>query len=224
MDREAVRNNLNTVRKLLPEGVTLVAVSKFHAEEDILCAAEAGQTDFGESYVQELVRKHDVIGDRVRWHFIGHLQRNKVKYIVPFVHMIQSLDSVRLAETINCEAGKCGRKVECLLEVHVAAEQTKSGFLPEELEEEVGKGTFSRFGNIVVRGVMGMATNTDDMNAVRRDFARIRDIKTSLEKYFGPQFDIISMGMSDDYPAAIEEGSSMVRVGSRIFGPRPVRE
>ena len=222
--------NLAEIRKHIPQYVTLVCVSKFHPAEAIMEAYNAGERDFGESRMQELLPKYEALPKDIRWHFIGHLQTNKVKMIVPFVHLIHSVDSVRLLETINREAEKIQRKVRVLLEVHVAKEETKSGFSPEELEQLRIKNFELRdcFPWVEVCGIMGMATNTDDVEEWRRCFREIKILASHLspianseapDRSHGerPQ---ISMGMSDDYLIAIEEGSTMVRIGSSIFGER----
>lgn len=221
-----IQQNISSVRVHIPEGVTLICVSKFHPMEAIMEAYECGERDFGESRVQELLPKYEALPKDIRWHFIGHLQTNKVKQIVPFVHMIHSVDSVRLLETINREAEKIQRRVKVLLEVHVAKEETKSGFSPEELLTlDIQLSTFNY---VDVCGVMGMATNTDDEAEWRRCFRAIASLASHLSPLASspiahsspserPQ---ISMGMSDDYLVAIEEGSTMVRIGSTIFGSR----
>ena len=210
-----ISSNIASIRANIPEGVTLICVSKFHSVEAIMQAYEAGERDFGESRVQELLPKYEALPKDIRWHFIGHLQTNKVKQIVPFVHMIHSVDSVRLLETINKEAEKIGRRIKVLLEVHVAKEETKSGFTPEELS------TFnfqhSTFNYVEICGLMGMATNTDDEQEWRRCFCEIKSLASQLSTLNTKQ---LSMGMSDDYRVAIEEGSTMVRIGSTIFGSR----
>lgn len=190
-------------------------------------AYDAGERDFGESRVQELLLKQQALPSDIRWHFIGHLQTNKVRQIVPFVHMIHSVDSVRLLEVINREAEKIGRRVKVLLEVHVAKEETKSGFMPEEIlsiansERPIAIQTIYPW--VEICGIMGMATNTDDQTEWRRCFREIKSIEQQLLNHSellnnsAPQ---ISMGMSDDYLVAIEEGSTMVRIGSSIFGNR----
>ena len=204
----------------------MVCVSKFHPAEAIMEAYNAGERDFGESRVQELLPKYEALPKDIRWHFIGHLQTNKVRQIVPFVHMIHSVDSVRLLETINREAEKIQRKVRVLLEVHVAKEETKSGFSPEELEQLRIKNfeLSDCFPWVEVCGIMGMATNTDNVEEWRRCFREIKSLAAHLSPITNsvasdtrPQ---ISMGMSDDYLIAIEEGSTMVRIGSSIFGER----
>ena len=183
-------------------------------------AYDAGQRLFGENRPQELKEKYALLPKDIEWHMIGHLQTNKVKYIAPFVAMIESLDSERLAETIDKEAAKCGRTIDCLLEIHVAREQTKSGWDFTELEQFVRAGGFNTYPNIRIRGVMGMATFTDDAAVVRGDFMRLAECKRILAPYFGPEFDTLSMGMSEDYPIAVECGATEVRIGSTIFGPR----
>ena len=204
----------------LPQGVTLVAVSKFHPIEALNEAYKAGQRIFGESRVQELLVKHEVLPKDIEWQMIGHLQTNKVRQIVSFVSLIQSVDSVRLLECINREAERIGRVVDILLEIHVTKEDSKTGWLYDELVEYAKSGAFARLKNIRVRGVMGMATNTDDEDIVRHDFERLAMCKEQLASYFDEWFDTLSMGMSDDYELAIECGSTMVRIGSSIFGNR----
>jgi pyridoxal phosphate enzyme (YggS family) len=191
-------------------------------------AYDCGERDFGESRVQELLPKYEELPKDIRWHFIGHLQTNKVKQIVPFVHMIHSVDSLRLLETINREAEKIQRRVKVLLEVHVAKEETKSGFSPEELLHLISNlSTNDLYPWIEICGVMGMATNTDDQDEWRRCFREIKSLASHLSpiaqraSHSSPsERPIISMGMSDDYLVAIEEGSNMVRIGSTIFGIR----
>ena len=216
-----VQQNIAAIRQHIPSGVTLICVSKFHTAETIMQAYDAGERDFGESRVQELLLKQQTLPADIRWHFIGHLQTNKVRQIVPFVHMIHSVDSVRLLEVINREAEKIGRRVKVLLEVHVAKEETKSGFMPEEITSLNTK--LSTLNYIEICGIMGMATNTDDQTEWRRCFREIKSIGQQLLNHSellnnsAPQ---ISMGMSDDYLVAIEEGSTMIRIGSSIFGER----
>ncbi len=219
-----IQQNIASIRTTIPEGVTLVCVSKFHTNETIMEAYACGERDFGESRVQELLPKYEALPKDIRWHFIGHLQTNKVKQIVPFVHMIHSVDSLRLLETINREAEKIGRHVKVLLEVHVAKEETKSGFTPEEfLSLASNLSPNNLYPWVEICGVMGMATNTDDEQEWRRCFREIKHLSSSLSPMAyssqskRPQ---ISMGMSDDYLVAIEEGSTLVRIGSSIFGSR----
>lgn len=216
----SVASRLSEIRATLPDGVTLVAVSKFHPAEAVAEAYEAGQRVFGESRVQELVAKYETLPKDIEWQMIGHLQTNKVRAIVPFVSLIQSVDSARLLECIDREAAKCGRTVDCLLEIHVAQEETKSGWDYAELKVYLQSDAFAQLHNIRIRGIMGMATNTDDAAVIRSDFERLAAIKNELSAAFGAGFDILSMGMSDDYPIAIDCGSTMVRIGSSIFGAR----
>ena len=222
----SITSNIASIRRHIPEGVTLVCVSKFHPMDAIMEAYDCGERDFGESRVQELLPKYEALPKDIRWHFIGHLQTNKVKQIVPFVHMIHSVDSVRLLETINKEAEKIGRRIKVLLEVHVAKEETKSGFTPDELSTlNIQHSTFNY---VEICGIMGMATNTDDEHEWRRCFRAIASLASHLSpiayseaSHSSPsERPQISMGMSDDYLVAIEEGSTMVRIGSTIFGTR----
>ena len=216
----SIKSEIERLRSELPEGVKLLAVSKFHPVEALQEAYDAGQRAFGESRPQELKAKQAVLPDDIEWHMIGHLQTNKVKYIAPHVHLIESLDSERLAEAIEKEAAKCGRTIDCLLEIHVTAEESKSGWDYAELLAFVRSGGFAAMPHIRLRGVMGMATFTDDEATVRDDFKRLNECFTELKEHFGAEFDTLSMGMSDDYPIAIEYGSTEVRIGSTIFGQR----
>lgn len=216
----SIRSEIERLREELPEGVRLLAVSKFHPVEALREAYDAGQRAFGESRPQELKLKAEVMPRDIEWHMIGHLQTNKVKYIVPFVTLIESLDSERLAQEINRQAEKCGRTIDCLLEIHITDEESKSGWAYDELMSFVSGGGFQAYPNIRVRGVMGMATFTDDEAVVRRDFKRLAECKAELSEYFGEEFDTLSMGMSDDYRIALEYGTTEVRIGSTIFGAR----
>ena len=216
----SIASKILEIRSTLPDGVELVAVSKFHPVEAIEQAYAAGQRLFGESRVQELTAKYEQLPKDIEWQMIGHLQTNKVRAIVPFVSLIQSVDSQRLLECINREAERCDRVIDCLLEVHVTAEDSKSGWDVAELREYLNSGAIAELKNIRIRGVMGMATFTDDEAVVRADFERIAAVKREFEECFDSSFNILSMGMSDDYPIAIEYGSTMVRVGSYIFGAR----
>lgn len=216
----SIASKLSNVRGSLPEGVTLVAVSKTHPVEVLQEAYDAGQRVFGESRAQELVAKSNALPTDIEWHMIGQLQTNKVRSIVPFVRLIHSVDSVRLAEIIQREAAKCGRTIDILLEIRVADEPTKSGWNLEELMRYVRTAPFVAMSNICVRGVMGVGSNTDDEAIIRRDFNELRRCFDLLQPYFGADFNTLSMGMSHDYPLAVECGSTMVRVGSLIFGDR----
>ena len=215
---------LSFVRSTIPAEVTLVAVSKTHPAEMIREAYDAGHRIFGESRPQELREKYEALPKDIEWHMIGHLQTNKIKYIAPFVTLIQSVDSARLAEAIQREAAKCGRTIGILLEIHVAAEETKTGWDVGELMEYIRTAPFAQMPNVCVRGVMGIATNTDDGETIRRDFNELRRCFELLQPYFGARFDTLSMGMSHDYPLAVECGSTMVRVGSLIFGRRGLKK
>ena len=216
----SIESQIKRFQGELPVGVKLLAVSKFHPVEAIEEAYAAGQRAFGESRPQELKQKYEVLPHDIEWHMIGHLQTNKVKYIAPFVHLIESLDSERLAEEIERQAAKCNRVIDCLLEIHVTAEESKSGWDYAELLDFVRSGGFAAMPHIRLRGVMGMATFTDDEATVRGDFKRLNECFTELKEHFGAEFDTLSMGMSDDYPIAIEYGSTEVRIGSTIFGAR----
>ena len=204
----------------LPQAVKLVAVSKFHPIEALKEAYDAGQRIFGESRVQELLVKYEALPKDIAWQMIGHLQTNKVRQIVPFVSLIQSVDSVRLVECINREAERIGRVVDILLEIHVAQEDSKTGWRYDELITFLQNESFKSLKNIRVRGVMGMATNTEDEEIVRADFEQLAKHYNELRPLFGEDFDTLSMGMSDDYELAIDCGSTMVRIGSSIFGDR----
>ena len=216
----SVADKISKIKSTLPSKVELVAVSKFHPVEAIMDAYEGGQRVFGESRVQELTAKYQALPKDVKWQMIGHLQTNKVRAIVPFISLIQSVDSQRLLECIDREAARVERVVDCLLEVHITDEESKSGWDVYSLRSYLATGAIAAFKNVRIRGIMGMATNTDDMAVVRSDFERLATLKREFEPLFGESFDILSMGMSDDYPIAIECGSTMVRIGSSIFGDR----
>ena len=215
-----IKERLERIWNTLPAGVSLVAVSKFHPAERVMEAYEAGQRIFGESRPQEMAAKAAQLPKDIEWSMIGHLQTNKVKMIAPFVSMIASVDSERLIEEIEKQAAKCERVIDILLEVHVADEETKSGWDVDELRAYLASGALERMEHVRVRGVMTIATNTDDESIVRRDFQTIRDVFAELKPRFGEAFDTLSIGMSDDYPIALEYGSTMVRIGTAIFGAR----
>lgn len=216
----SIKSEIERLRASLPEGVKLLAVSKFHPVEALQQAYAAGQRAFGESRPQELKSKYEALPKDIEWHMIGHLQTNKVKYIAPFVTLVESLDSERLAQAIDKEAQKCGRSIDCLLEIHITQEQSKSGWDYAELLRFVRGGGFASLLHIRLRGVMGMATFTDDEAVVRDDFKRLAECYAQLKEFFGKEFDTLSMGMSDDYPIALEYGTTEVRIGSTIFGAR----
>lgn len=216
----AIGTKIKELHTSLRQTVKLVAVSKFHPVEALMEAYEAGQRIFGESRVQELLVKHEALPKDIEWQMIGHLQTNKVRQIVPFISLIQSVDSARLIECINREAERIGRVVDILLEIHVAQEESKTGWKYEELVDYLHSEEFAAMKNIRIRGVMGMATNTDDEQIVRADFEQLANLYNELKPRFSEEFDTLSMGMSDDYQLAIDCGSTMVRIGSSIFGIR----
>jgi len=218
-----IAENIDSIRKKLPKGVRLVAVSKTKPIEDILEAYNAGHKIFGENKVQDLVQKYEELPKDIEWHFIGHPQTNKVKYIAPFVRLIHGVDSLKLLKVINNEAKKNNREVECLLQFHIAEEETKFGLTLNEAREILGSNEFKSFKNVIVSGVMGMATYTDNQEQIRNEFKMLNTIFNTLKiEYFSgvKKFTEISMGMSDDYQIAVEEGSTLIRVGSKIFGER----
>lgn len=218
-----IKENLNIVRATVPSDVTLIAVSKTKPISDLQEAYDAGQRVFGENKALEMRDKYQVLPDDIQWHFIGHLQTNKIKYIAPFVTLIHSVDSVSLLEAVNKEAVKNNRVIDCLLQFHIAQEDTKFGLDMEEAKVLLESENFKSLKNVNIVGVMGMATFTNDVDQIRNEFKNLKDIFDTLkEDYFKDKnsFSEISMGMSDDYPIAIEEGATMVRVGSKIFGAR----
>lgn len=218
-----IQENLNIVRATVPSNVTLIAVSKTKPVSDLQEAYDAGQRIFGENKALEMRDKHQVLPEDIQWHFIGHLQTNKIKYIAPFVTLIHAIDSLSLLEAVNKEAVKNNRVIDCLLQFHIAQEDTKFGLDMEEAKALLESDSFKDLKNVNIVGVMGMATFTDDAAQVRNEFKNLKNIFDTLkENYFAGKdsFKEISMGMSDDYPIAIEEGATMVRVGSKIFGAR----
>lgn len=218
-----IKDEIHSIAASLPEGVRLVAVSKYHPEEAIMAAYEAGQRVFGESHVQEMQRKHESLPTDIQWHFIGHLQTNKVKYIAPYVSLIHAVDTPKLLVEISRQGLKCGRRIPCLLQLHVAQEETKFGFSPEEAETFLRSGEWKEMAGAEIRGIMCMASLTDDEEQIAREFETARQFFLhARDTYFNnaPSFCECSWGMSDDYPIAIAHGSTMVRIGSRIFGQR----
>lgn len=223
MSYENVTANLESIQRQLPDGVTLVAVSKTHPPEAIKKAHETGHRIFGENKVQELVDKFEALPKDIEWHLIGHLQTNKVKYIAPFVTLIHAVDSVKLLKEINKRAKNEGRIIDVLLQVHIADESSKFGFDADELSNLVSGTVFESFENICIRGLMGMATFTDNQEQIRAEFKLLKSLfDTFSNGKLGAngKFDILSMGMSSDYEIALEERSNMIRVGSSIFGAR----
>ncbi len=221
--QQSIAENITQIKAQLPEGVSLVAVSKYHPVKQLQEAYAAGQRIFGESHAQELVAKAPLMPDDVQWHFIGHLQRNKVRQIMPIVSLIHSVDSIRLLSTIDKEAARIGRSVDVLLQLHVAQEEAKSGFAVEELMQLAENGEFQPFKHVRYRGLMAMATFTTDTALIASEFARVASTyATLLEKQIfpGADFNQLSMGMSDDWHIAVEHGATLVRIGTQIFGPR----
>jgi pyridoxal phosphate enzyme (YggS family) len=218
-----IAGNINSIKKDLPEKVRLVAVSKTKPNEDILEVYKTGHKIFGENKAQELVQKYEQLPKDIEWHFIGHPQTNKVKYIAPFIRLIHGIDSLKLLKVIDKEAKKNNRQIACLLQFHIGEEDTKFGLSLSEAKEMLESTAFKSFQNVVVAGVMGMATYTENLEQVRNEFSRLSAIFNTLKnEYFSgsKNFCEISMGMSDDYHIAVEEGSTMIRVGSKIFGER----
>lgn len=218
-----IQANLQYVLSSIPKEVRLVAVSKFHPEEAINEAYESGQRIFGESKVQEMTRKHEVLPQDIEWHFIGHLQTNKVKYIAPYVSLIHSIDSFKLLSEINRQGEKNGRIICGLLQMHVAREETKFGFSLDECRQMLAAEEWKKLTHVRICGIMGMASNTDNENQVREEFKTLHDFFLEIQqKHFSTDesFKELSMGMSHDYPWAIEEGATLIRVGSLIFGDR----
>ncbi len=218
-----IAESIRQIRSELPAGVRLVAVSKFHPNEAIEEAYRAGQRIFGESKVQEMTAKHDSLPQDIEWHFIGHLQTNKVKYIVPYVALIHGIDSFKLLAEVDKQAAKAGRRVDCLLQLHIAREETKFGFSFDECRQMLAEGQWRQLQHVRLCGLMGMATNTDNTTQIKEEFESLsqffREVKAT---WFADDdaFRELSMGMSHDYHEAIAAGSTLVRVGSKIFGER----
>jgi len=218
-----VKSHLHEVLDTLPQGVRLVAISKYHPNEYIEAAYEEGQRVFGESHEQELRQKHLSLPQDIEWHFIGHLQTNKVKYIAPYVTMIEAVDSLKLLREINKQAEKCGRRIKVLLELHIAEEATKYGLTLDACRELLAAGEWRQMQHVQICGIMMMASLTDDANQIRQEMLTARDFFDEVKaQYFADDeaFCERSWGMSDDYPIALETGSTMIRVGTKIFGPR----
>lgn len=218
-----IAHNLWQIRATLPANATLVAVSKTQPVDAVLEAYREGQRDFGENRVRELIMKQPLLPGDIAWHFIGHLQTNKVRYIAPFVSLIHSIDSLKILRVVNGEAGRHDRVIDCLLQFHIATEETKFGMDLREARALLGAPEFSSMKNVRITGVMGMASFTDDPTTLHREFRSLRQIFDEIgEAYFKGSacFRIRSMGMSGDYPIAVEEGSNMVRIGTLIFGER----
>ena len=223
----AIQNHLQNITNELPQGVTLVAVSKYHPASDILEAYHAGQRVFGENLAREMQNKHDILPKDIQWHFIGHLQKTKVKYIAPFVSMIQSVDSIQLLQEIDRQAAKHNRIIPCLLQIHVAQEQTKFGLTFQECLDLLEEGSWRQLTHIRIDGIMGIATHTEDTSLIRKEFQSLNNLfKQVKETYFlnDDNFSYKSWGMSDDYQLDFQENSNTIRIGSAIFGNRPSKE
>ena len=219
----SITENLHQIQSGLPAGVRLVAVSKYHPCEAIEEAYHAGQRIFGESKVQEMTAKYERLPKDIQWHFIGHLQTNKVKYMIPYVSLIHSIDSYRLLAEVDRQAAKAGRTVDCLLQIHIAREESKFGFTPDECISMLETGEWRKLTHVQLCGLMGMATNTDNLKQVEQEFASLSHLFHQVkERWFErtPSFCELSMGMSHDYHEAIRTGSTLVRIGSSIFGER----
>ncbi len=218
-----IASNIISLKRQLPDGVKLVAVSKTKPVSDILEAYKTGQKAFGENRVQELLSKKDLLPPDIEWHLIGHLQSNKVKLIVPFISMIHSVDSFKLLKVINTESEKINRMTDCLLQFHIASEETKFGFDMDEVVSMISSPEFTQINSVRICGVMGMATFTDNESRIRKEFRYLRVCFNELKRRFfrdSDSFRELSMGMSGDYMLAIEEGSTIIRLGSIIFGER----
>ena len=218
-----VKSHLHEVLSQLPQGVRLVAISKYHPNEYIEAAYAEGQRIFGESHEQELRQKHTSLPQDIEWHFIGHLQTNKVKYIAPYVTMIEAVDSLKLLREINKQAERCNRVIKVLLELHIAEEATKYGLTLDACRELLEAGEWRQMQHIQICGLMMMASFVDDQQQIRREMLTARDFFDEVKQKYFPDDDAFcerSWGMSDDYPIAIETGSTMVRIGTAIFGPR----
>jgi pyridoxal phosphate enzyme (YggS family) len=218
-----VKGHLRNVLADLPQGVRLVAISKYHPNEYIQAAYDEGQRIFGESHEQELRQKVETLPRDIQWHFIGHLQTNKVKYIAPYITMIEAVDSFKLLKEIDKQAEKCGRVIDVLLEVHIAEEATKYGFPPEALRQMLSSGEWRELKHVRICGLMMMASNVDNEQQIRSEFTLAKSLFVEIKTRFfadEPSFCERSWGMSHDYRIAVEEGSTMVRIGTTIFGPR----
>ena len=217
-----IADKIKDFKKSLPKEVQLIAVSKTKPIALIEDALKSGHLDFGENKVQELVEKHEKMPKEIRWHMIGHLQRNKVKYIAPFVHLIHGVDSERLMNEINKQGKKNNRQIPCLLQFHIAQESTKFGFSIDEMKSIISDGKHLNWENIVIKGVMGMASFTEDKFKVEQEFVQLKDYFDEIKSLIQnpDEFNTISMGMSNDYEVAIKNGSNMIRIGSTLFGSR----
>lgn len=220
---QSISANIRSIKQQIPQSVKLLAVSKTRSVEEILVAYNSGHKCFGENRVQELLQKKDLLPRDIEWHLIGHLQSNKVRLVVPFISMIQSVDSFKLLKTIDAEASRVNRVISCLLQIHIAEEETKFGFSMAELNEMMLSDDFRKLNSVSICGVMGMATFTDDNERIRKEFRYLHRCFDELKGKYSmnnSEFEEISMGMSGDFLIAAEEGSTMIRIGSLIFGER----
>ena len=217
----SVADNITHLRSQLPPEVVLVAVSKTKPLEDLQTAYDAGQRDFGENRVQEMAEKHAALPKDIRWHMIGHVQTNKIKEFAPWIHLVHGVDRIKVLEVLETEAAKAGRAVDALLQVHIAQEETKFGFSPEELIPLLTRSALQAYPNVRIRGLMGMASFTPDQQQVAHEFAQLSALFLAGKEQLGfDYFDTLSMGMSGDWPLAIANGSTLIRVGSALFGSR----
>ena len=216
----SISSKIKDIKATLPESVQLLVVSKFQPVSTILEAYRTGQRIFGESKAQELIEKQEILPKDIEWHFIGHLQTNKVKYIVPFISLIHSVDSFKLLEEIEKQGEKHNRIINCLLEIHVAQEDTKYGFSFEDVRDLFSKNIFAQLPHIHITGIMGMASLTNDVEQIQQEFRSLSMFFHEIKKQYAPWFSVLSMGMTDDYKIAIKEGSTIIRIGSHIFGER----
>lgn len=215
-----IAEKIESLKKNLPSTASLLAISKFHPASSIMEAYQAGQRLFGESKEQELTEKQAALPKDIEWHFVGHLQTNKVKYIAPYISLIHSVDSEKLLAEIDKQAAKFNRVIYCLLELKVAQEETKFGFAPDDVRTLYKENALAKYPNVRVKGLMGMASNTDDEKQIRHEFSSISALFKEIRSQYDPNFDVLSMGMTHDWKIAVEEGSTIVRIGSFIFGER----
>ncbi|MCX7728113.1 MAG: YggS family pyridoxal phosphate-dependent enzyme [Bacteroidia bacterium] len=223
IDMNALKDNLQKLKNQIPTDITIIAVSKFQPIEKIKALYDTGHRDFGENYVQELVEKYEQLPKDIRWHFVGHLQSNKVKYIASFIHLIHGVDNLKLLKEINKQAAKYNRTVSCLLQIHIAKEETKFGLSKEEYFQLISSEELKALKNIKIIGLMGMATNTDNQEQIKKEFTELKELFDYTQKHNHSeiiQMQVLSMGMSNDYSIAIECGSNMIRIGTLIFGER----
>lgn len=214
-----IKENVRQFKSEIPEDVTLVAISKTKPVEDLLEAYDTPIRHFGENKIQEMTEKYKQLPNDIKWHMVGHVQRNKVKHMAPFVHLVHAVDSLKLLKEINKQAKKCSRSIDCLLQIKIAEEDSKYGISAEEAEEILNSDKFKEFENVKVKGLMGMATFTDDKEQVKKEFQHLKSVFDDFKEKYS-EMSILSMGMSGDYEIALECGSNMLRIGSSLFGAR----